>query len=224
MLIVWTDHGFMLGEHGAWAKCWLPYFEEIAHTPFFVWDPRCGKRGETRDSLVQPSIDLGPTLLDFFGRERTPDMLGCNLAPVMADDTPGREAAIFGQAGGHVNVTDGRYVYMRAPITKENQPLNEYTLMPTHMRDMFSVEQLRGGPELVDPFSFTKGCRILRIPALPAHFNMYEWGTRLYDLEADPQQQQPVEDTALEERMISHLKTLMRACDAPPEQYQRLGL
>ncbi|MEM1028637.1 MAG: sulfatase, partial [Planctomycetota bacterium] len=40
MLIVWTDHGFMLGEHGCWAKNWMPLFEEVSHTPFFVHDPR----------------------------------------------------------------------------------------------------------------------------------------------------------------------------------------
>ncbi len=40
MLIVWTDHGFMLGEHGCWAKNWMPLYEEVSHTPFFVWDPR----------------------------------------------------------------------------------------------------------------------------------------------------------------------------------------
>ena len=67
MLIVWTDHGFVLGEHNCWAKCWQPFYEEIAHTPFFVWDPRSGKRNERRASLVQPSIDIGPTLLDYFG-------------------------------------------------------------------------------------------------------------------------------------------------------------
>ena len=28
--------------------------------------------------------------------------------------------------GGQVNVTDGRYVYMRGPCSQENQPLHEY--------------------------------------------------------------------------------------------------
>lgn len=39
MLIVNTDHGFLLGEHGWWAKGLMPWYQEIAHTPFFIWDP-----------------------------------------------------------------------------------------------------------------------------------------------------------------------------------------
>src|SRR4029077_5853354 len=104
---VWTDHGFLLGEHESWAKVWLPFYEEIAHTPFFVWDPRRGQQGGRRNSLVQPSIDLGPTLLDFFGVERAPEMLGHSLADVIAADIPVREAALFGMHGTQVNVTDG---------------------------------------------------------------------------------------------------------------------
>jgi len=57
MLIVNTDHGFLLGEHDMWAKCWMPFYNEVAHTPLFIWDPRCGAAGERRDALVQ-TIDL----------------------------------------------------------------------------------------------------------------------------------------------------------------------
>ncbi len=92
MLVVWTDHGFLLGERDLWAKGQMPWYREHANTPFFVWDPRCGKSGERRSSLVQPSIDLGPTLLDLFGLEPAPDMLGRPLAGVVDGDRPVREA------------------------------------------------------------------------------------------------------------------------------------
>ena len=103
----------------------MPFYEEVAHTPFFVWDPRCGKKGERREALVQPSIDLGPTLLDFFGLEPTEDMLGKPLGDAVDNDTAVREAAVFGMHGHQGNVTDGRYVYMRAAADRENQPLFE---------------------------------------------------------------------------------------------------
>jgi arylsulfatase A-like enzyme len=53
MLIVNTDHGFLLGEHGWWAKTIQPFYNEIAHIPLFIWDPRCGIKGERRQALVQ---------------------------------------------------------------------------------------------------------------------------------------------------------------------------
>ncbi|MGC5376703.1 sulfatase-like hydrolase/transferase, partial [Salmonella enterica] len=53
MLIVGTDHGFLLGEHGWWAKNQMPYYNEVANNPLFIWDPRSGVKGERRQALVQ---------------------------------------------------------------------------------------------------------------------------------------------------------------------------
>ena len=36
MLIVNTDHGFLLGEHDWWGKVVQPFYQEIAHTPLSV--------------------------------------------------------------------------------------------------------------------------------------------------------------------------------------------
>ena len=223
LLVVWTDHGFLLGEHDAWAKIWMPFYEEVAHTPFFVWDPRSGRRGERRRSLVQPSIDLGPTLLEYFGLERTPDMLGKPLRGVVADDTPVREAALFGTHGRQVNVTDGRHVYMRGQAGPENAPLYNYTHMPTQMRGFLSLDSLRR-MEVAPPFAFTKNCPTLRLPKDTAPPGGEAEKTLLWDVRADPGQQKPLDDPETERRMIGHLVRLMRECDAPPEQFERLGL
>jgi hypothetical protein len=46
----------------------------------------------------------------------------------------------------------------------------------------------------------------------------------LFDLQNDPAQERPIEDAAIERTMLQHLDNLMRECDAPDEQWQRLGL
>ncbi|MCL2001264.1 MAG: sulfatase, partial [Planctomycetes bacterium] len=132
MLIVCTDHGFLLGEHGWWAKNIPPYYNEVAHIPLYIWDPRSGKKNERRQALVQ-MIDFAPTLLEYFHQPIPQDVQGRTLRDTIDRDTPVREAGLFGIHSGHVCCTDGRYVYMRAPATPDNQPLNSYTLMPTHM-------------------------------------------------------------------------------------------
>lgn len=226
MLVVWTDHGFVLGEHDSWAKCWLPFYEEIARTPFFMWDPRAGRAGERRTALVQPSIDLGPTLLDFFGLEPTPRMTGKNLRPVLENDTPVRETGIFGIFGGQVNITDGRFVYMRGPVDPGRNQLAEYTLMPAHMRAAFSPRELQD-LSLADPFPFTKGVRPVRIPSGGISYgngHPDRQRTLLYDLQTDPGQQRPVSDPAVEARLVGAMKEHLRAVDAPREQFLRLGL
>jgi len=221
LLIVNTDHGFLLGEHDFWAKCAMPFYNEVAHTPLFIWDPRCRCAGERRNALVQ-TIDLPATLLDFFGVRLPQDMQGKPLRDTVADDAPVRQAALFGIHGGHVNVTDGRYVYMRAPDTPQNGPLYNYTLMPMHMNSLFSVDEIRSA-ELAQPFQFTKGCPTLRMKG-QAWKNPHDFGTMLFDLKNDPAQDQPIEDAEAEERMIRHMIRLMRMNDAPPEQFERMGV
>jgi arylsulfatase A-like enzyme len=225
MLIVNTDHGFLLGEHDWWAKCRMPFYEEVAHTPLFIWDPRSGRRGARVGALVQ-TIDLAPTLLDYFGAPIPPDMRGRPLGETVADGRPVREAGLFGLFGGQLNVTDGRYVYMRGPAQPENTPLYEYTVMPTHMRALFSPEELHNAT-LAPPFPFSKGVPLLKIPARkPANtdLNPTILETVLYDLEADPRQEHPLHDLEVEARMVAHLVRLMQENDAPEEQYTRLGL
>jgi arylsulfatase A-like enzyme len=225
MLIVNTDHGFLLGEHGWWAKCRAPFYEQVAHMPLFIWDPRVGAAGERRSALVQ-TIDLAPTLLEFFGIAPTPDMQGVPLRDTLASDHPVRQAALFGIFGAHLNVTDGRYVYMRGPVRPDNTPLYEYTLMPTHMRHMFLPEELRD-TTMAPPFPFSKGVPLMKIPAMqPSNRDLValDLSTQLYDLVTDPTQEQPIQDRIVEQRMATLLAHLMTANHAPPEQFERLGL
>jgi arylsulfatase A-like enzyme len=220
LLIVCTDHGLLLGEHDWWGKNVAPWYNENANTPLFIWDPRCRKVGERRESVVQ-MIDLPASLLEFFAVDLPPAMQGVPLLDAIAADKPVHDAVLFGAFGSNVCVTDGRYVYMRAPIT-DNQPLYEYVLMPTHIRTRYSVEEIRQA-QLSAPFDFMKGCPTLKIPG-KAWGDAYATETVLYDLQTDPQQLAPIQDEAVEQTMLAHLIRLMKLNDAPPEQFERLGL
>ena len=223
MLIVNTDHGFLLGEHDWWAKCRMPFYNEIANIPLFIWDPRSKKAGERRSSLTQ-TIDVGPTLLDYFNIKKPEDMQGHSLRSVIEADEPVREVALYGIFGGHVNLTDGRYVYMRAP-NKENEPLFHYTHMPTHMNSLFSTDELRK-MQWHQGFNFTKGCPVMKIPSKGGKGlrNFEDLETKLFDLETDPGQKNQIKDQTTENYLIEKLISMMKATDAPEEQYTRLGL
>ena len=219
MLIVNTDHGFLLGEHGWWAKMLQPWFNELVHLPMFMWDPRVESAPTRRNDLAQ-TIDIAPTLLNFFGVALGTDMLGLDLAAEVGT----RPAALFGMHGGHVNVTDGRHVYMRASAEATNSPIEDFTLMPTHIRSRFEVSELACW-EPADQFSFTKGLRTMRIATPPNHrTNSWQHGTLLWDLETDPGQIAPIVDEDLEHHMITLLLQLLRKNDAPSSLFERLGL
>lgn len=224
MLIVNTDHGFLLGEHGWWAKNVMPLYNELAHIPLFIWDPRCGCHGERRRSLVQ-TIDLAPTLLDYFEAPIPESMQGKTLKDVIAGDRPVRKYALYGYHGDAINITNGRYVYMRGPVRPDGGPLYEYTLMPTHMAGMFSAQELQN-MELSGPFSFTKNCRLLKIGVTNSRLmpRSYQSGNQLFDLAADPGQMHALDDPAKEVELLNEMKKLMRESDAPSEQYERVGI
>ena len=216
MLIVNTDHGFLLGEHGWWAKSVMPNYNEIAHIPFFIWDPRSGKCNEHRTSLVQ-NIDVAPTVLNYFDLKPTKDMLGHDLAKTVEQDIPVREYALFGACANHCSITDGKYVLMRYP--RPGKQIYTYTLMPTHMKNRFSVTELMD-MELAEPFSFTKGVKTIKTKAASNPFgNPARFGDLLFDVESDPDQMNNLEDDDIKLRLLNKMRDLMIDNDAPEELY-----
>lgn len=222
MLIVNTDHGFLLGEHQWWAKNVMPQYNEIAHLPLFIWDPRAGIKDVHRSAPVQ-NIDIAATLLSLFSQEYPAEMVGRDVLPVITDDTKLRDYVIFGMFGGQVNVTDGEHLYMRAPASEENSPCYEYTLMPTDMNRRKDGRQLEKA-ELSEPLPFTKNMPVLKLPFKVRGTNPYQFGNALYDLKNDPLQLNPVDDPETEKKMIQAMKEEMIRFNAPEEQFERLGI
>ena len=103
--------------------------------------------------------------------------------------------------------------------------------MPTHIWSPFTPEELKGA-SLAEPFGFTKGVPLLKVPVIETSpmYNNYGPGglleneTRLYDLKTDPGQEQPLQDEALEARMADLMRELMQANEAPPEALTRVRL
>lgn len=221
MLIVNTDHGFLIGEHNWYGKNVMPIFNEIAHLPFFIWDPRINKKGERRSELVQ-TIDIPATLLEYFGFNLPDSMKGIPLKETIENDKKIRDTGLFGVFGGHVNIVDRKYVYMRGPVSIENKPLYEYTLMPTKLRGFFSRNQLNN-MKLVNNFNFLNNCPVIRTVA-ELESSSYIFGNRLYDLKNDKFQENPLDNVEIEVEMIEKLRLSMIDNEAPYEQYERLGI
>jgi len=159
---------------------------------------------------------------------------GHNLLPLLEQDHPVRKAALYGMFGAGTNITDGRYTYFRYPEDMTQQMLWEYTLMPMHLKTLFPVEELRGA-ELAPPFGFTQGVPVLKVPARrnakgqPAGHQGQGGGyedttTVLFDLSNDYEQLKPFRDPDIEARLLTLMRELMQANEAPAEAFTRLGL
>ncbi|ACZ08949.1 Arylsulfatase [Sebaldella termitidis] len=221
MLIVNTDHGFLLGEHGWLGKNMEPVYNEVAHIPFFIWDPRFEIKNETRNSLAQ-TIDLPATILEYFNVELPETMQGKPLRKAIEKKEDIRKAGLFGIYGGHINVVNNEYIYMRAPICPENTPLYEYTLMPAKMRGFFSKKQLEN-TELVNGFKFTNGISVLKTFG-ELESSLYRFGNKLFHRKNDPLQEKNLDNIEAEEKLTEIMRELMLESEAPDEQYERIGI
>ena len=229
-LVLTTDHGFLLSEHDWWAKNRMPYYEEISHIPLMVWHPEQGaESGERRQSLTQ-TVDLMPTFLDLHGCTVPETVTGYSILPMLKEDVPNRSSLIFGMFGGPVGVTDGTYTYYRYPEDLSGQDLHLYTLMPAHMIDLFDIGELQSS-ELAPPFNFTKGAPTLRMKLDPKNTQVGQDGdtledceTTLYNVAADPRQESPLDNAALEACLGAEIAHHFALHDAPPELFTHFDL
>ena len=196
------------------------------------------------------TIDLPATLLEFFDVPVPEDMQGRPIRRVIEENKPIRDYAMFGIHGAHVCIFDGTYVYMKAPVSEENKPLYEYTTMPMHMRNLFSVGELKKAQAVPgDTFSFTKGCPVWKIPKGNGNgerdfsdilingknsedakhidnnsmVNSANFGDKLFDMIHDPHQEEELDDLGVEVKMANLLQRAMKENDCPPEQFERIG-
>lgn len=80
IIVFWSDHGYMLGDHGLWQKQTL--FERTAHQPLFIYAP--GYTKGNCNAIVE-LIDLYPTIAELAGLQ-SPDYIdGRSLLPLLKD-------------------------------------------------------------------------------------------------------------------------------------------
>lgn len=84
VVILASDHGEMAGEHGKYAK--IVIHEASMHVPFLIRYPKAFKP-HTRDNMVDPSVDIFPTILELCGID-VPDYAdGESLVSQCEDET-----------------------------------------------------------------------------------------------------------------------------------------
>ncbi len=81
IVVVWSDHGFHLGEHHLWAK--TSNFELDARVPLMICLP--GQTQAQRASSLVELLDLYPTLLELCKLDPPHKLEGKSLLPILRD-------------------------------------------------------------------------------------------------------------------------------------------
>jgi iduronate 2-sulfatase len=82
VIVLWSDHGFHLGQHDLWCK--TSCFELDARVPLIIVPPNSQHAGSRTRAIVE-LLDLYPTLVELCGLEPPASLEGRSLVPLLED-------------------------------------------------------------------------------------------------------------------------------------------
>jgi arylsulfatase A-like enzyme len=106
-IILWSDHGFFLGEHGFWCK--HSTFYEAIKIPFIISSPGFAKN-QTTDSFTE-LVDVYPTLCELTGITPPGYIHGESLTTVMENPSVNLKDEIYTRYKQGEAVVDKNYSY-----------------------------------------------------------------------------------------------------------------
>ncbi len=141
VVIVTSDEGFHLGDHGLWGKDTL--FEQCLRVPLIVTTPDCPAPGTFSDGIVG-LIDLFPTITELCGLAPSDAAQGSSLAGLLAGDSraaPGEAYSVTSR--GPIIGRSLRTDRWRFTEWEEKEPAELYD----HENDPDELVNLAGEPE-----------------------------------------------------------------------------
>ena len=228
VVIVTTDHGHYLGEHGNWGKPGSPVFATLGHIPLLVAWP--GRPAADVDALTT-SVDLFATLADLFGVTPEHRTHGRSLVPLLTGAAAEvRPWLLCGVWGREVHVISDDVRYGAAPAG-DNAPLsmwsNRWSTMPVHAFPQLRLPRPDGRAVLARmPDSDVPVIRQPFVPGdlLPFWAGRHFEGNHLYLRREDPYETANRAGDKVEADARELLRHALTAVDAPDDQLLRLGL
>lgn len=214
VVVITTDHGVLLGEHGMIGKPWASMgdadaniYQELAHIPMMIRHPN--GIPQRREELVQ-LVDLFPTILEGVNVDVPGETHGYSLHGLVTGAAVAwpRKYAWWGRFGEAICITDGLWLLMKWPGGSSNAPLKWHSYSPPSYSKLLSSI----GERKEDGY--------------PVSLDIGNHTTALFNLSSDSGQNHNVADEYPNEarRLEEALAEKLRSVDAPSEQLERLGL
>jgi uncharacterized sulfatase len=137
IIVMTSDHGYHLGEHGLWRKQSL--FDRVPHVPMIIVVPNADGNGHVSPRTVE-LLDLYPTLADLCGLD-APDYLdGVSLKPLLENpeaawNKPAVTQVWRGNFPGH-SIRNERYRYVMWDGGKRGEQLYDHETDPGEYRNL----------------------------------------------------------------------------------------
>jgi iduronate 2-sulfatase len=150
IVVIFGDHGWLLGEHGQWQKQCL--FEESVRVPLMIYVPGLQGNGHASPRTVG-LIDLYPTLADFCGLTPPGNLEGKTLRPLMNNpkatwENPAYTQVVRGKNGMGRSVRTERWRYTEWNFGKDGVELYDHDHDPHEWRNL--ADSLKNGKTRVE--------------------------------------------------------------------------
>ena len=117
VIVLWTDHGWQLGEKQQWRKFTL--WERSCRVPLMFVAPGVTEPGDRSRRTVE-LLDIYPTLVDLCGLPKKPDLDGRSLRPLLTNPEAGWDKpAITSNGVDKISIRTERWRYSRFPDGEE---------------------------------------------------------------------------------------------------------
>ncbi len=151
-IILVSDHGEGLGDHGEEAHGLLVY-DEALRVPFIV-KPAASEESGRRVADVVQLADVAPTVLDLARAPVPGDLAGRSLAPLIEGDDELPARGVYAESmyphyafgwSGLTTVTDGRFRYIApspaGPLGQEGAELFDHETDPREQTNLLGVSE-----------------------------------------------------------------------------------
>lgn len=241
-ILLSTDHGHFLGEHGWCGKPQCANYNTLFHIPLVV-KPAASLGIETgrRLDCLTTAADIFATVCDLHGIDLSAEnskqptapsaLYGRSFLPVLRDEAERcRDYVLYGYFGKQLGYCDGTYTFLKS-VPDEKRPVCRYSAQSSqHPGTHHHLHALIRNSDSLELGRFIPGVDYpvhrLTIPGDdPIVGRCDRQGEdALYDLAADQAQQQPIRDERCLAEYRRKLAAAMRAESFPAESFTRLGL
>ena len=134
VIVVWSDHGFSLGEQGIWAKHAL--YEAALRSPLMIRTPELTAPGAQSRAVVE-SVDIFPTLTDLCGLPTPDGLSGQSLRSYLQNPTAASAKpalAWFTRGQSTIRTDDWRLIVHRPDAATQGMELFDFRSAPEGRR------------------------------------------------------------------------------------------
>jgi len=183
IIVFWSDHGYMLGEHGLWQKQNL--FENTARQPLMIYAPGYSQ-GRDCKGIVE-MLDIYPTVAELAGLKAPDDLDGKSLVKLLKDPSAEWDYPAFTQqARTLINQSSSTFRMGGSGLFSFNPMLNDRN------------KTVFGRTIRVDRYRYTE-------------WNEGLDGVELYDYQNDPEEHINCADDPQYKNIVTELSAKLRA-------------